>query len=207
MIVSYVSVGISFRQCARLLRETKETTGLGCIGKVSVGKVIRVVRNVVGFNLETIKSVLHDVWEFLIVMDAGTNATVPYLDLRLRFVVQGKLFNLHFIALPMHDSHTEENTFLIISKFLDAMCDNWRKKMISASTDGASNMQGRHQGAVTRLDQVCNGGFYRVWCGAHQLDLVVQDIFIKMLDSSFVERTRAVTGYLRRQQYLVRTMC
>ena len=37
-------------------------------------------------------------------------------------------------------------------------------------------------------------------------DLVVQDIFIKMLDSSFVERTRAVTGYLRRQQNLVRTM-
>ena len=37
-------------------------------------------------------------------------------------------------------------------------------------------------------------------------DFVVQDIFIKMLDSSFVERTRAVTGYLRRPQNLVRTM-
>ena len=78
MIVSYVSVGISFRQCARLLRETRETTGLGCIGIVSVGKVIQVVRNVVGFNLETIKSVLHDVWAFSLKW---------MLELRPRFLI------------------------------------------------------------------------------------------------------------------------
>ena len=206
LIVSYVSVGVSFRQCARLLRETKETTGMGCIGNVSAGKVIQVVRSTCGFNFEIIKNVLHDVWAFSIAMDGGTKGTVPYLDVRLRFVVQGKLFNVHFIALPMHESHTGENTFLIISKFLDAMCDNWKKKMISVSTDGASNMQGHHQGAVTRLDEVCYDGFYRIWCGAHQLDLVVQAIFLKMLGNSFVESTRAVTGHLRRQQNLIRTM-
>ena len=129
-------------------------------------------------------------------MDGGTKATVPYVDLQLRFVVQGKLFNVHFIVLPMHKSHTRENTFLIISKFLDAMCDNWKKKMISVSTDGALKMQGRHQGAVTRLDQVCLDGFYCIWCGAHQLGLIVQAIFVKMLGNSFVERTQAVTGHL-----------
>ena len=80
LIVSYISVGVSFRQCTQLLHETKETTGLDCIGNISVGKVIQVVRNTCGFNFEIIKNVLHDVWAFSIAMDGGTKATVPYLD-------------------------------------------------------------------------------------------------------------------------------
>ena len=74
----------------------------------------------------------------------------------------------------MYESHTGENIFLLISKFLDAICPNWKKKMISVSKDGASNMHGRHQGAITRLNEVCSEGFYQIWCGAHQLVLVVQ---------------------------------
>ena len=120
--------------------------------------------------MEVIRSVLDHVWAFSIAMDGGTKSSVPYLDVRLRFVLQGKLFNIHLVALPMYESHTGENTFLLISKFLDALCEKWKKKLISVSTDGASNMHGRHQGAVTRLDQVCLDGFYRIWCGAHQLD-------------------------------------
>ena len=50
-------------------------------------------------------------------------------------------------------------------------------------------MYGRHDGTVTQLDQVCLDGFYRIWCGVHQLDLVVQAIFVQMLNNSFVEKT------------------
>jgi hypothetical protein len=54
--------------------------------------------------------------------------------------------------------------------------------MISVSTDGASNMHRRHQGAVTRLEEVCSNGFYQIWCGAHQLDLVVQTTFVQIVE-------------------------
>ena len=44
MIVSFVSVGVSFRQCDRLLLLIKETLGLGnVIGNISVGKIIQAV--------------------------------------------------------------------------------------------------------------------------------------------------------------------
>ena len=157
-------------------------------------------------NYEIIRKILKHVWAFSIAMDAGTKASVSYLDVRLRITIEGKLYNLHLVALPMTESHTGENTFLLIAKFLDALCNNWKSKLISVSTDGASNMHGRFQGAVTRLDDVCLPGFYRIWCGAHQLDLVIQSIFVKMLSNSYVERTQAVTGHLRRQQNLIRQM-
>ena len=102
--------------------------------------------------------------------NGGTKSSVPYLNVLWRLVLQGKLFNIHLGALPIYESHTGENTFLLISKFLDALCEKWKKKLIGVSTDGASNMHGRHQGTVTQLDQVCLDGFYRIWCGAHQLD-------------------------------------
>jgi len=111
------------------------------------------------------------------------------LDVCLHLVLRGKLFNIRLVALPMYESHTVLNTFVLISRFLDALCENWKKKMISDLTDGASNMHGQHQGAVTSLKEVCSDGFYRIWCGARQLDLVVQAILVQMLNKSFIEKT------------------
>ena len=180
MIVSYISVGISFHQCSRLLQLSKEISGLGSLQIISIEKVIQVVRFACASDFEIIRSVLKHVWAFSIAMDGGTKVSVPYLDVCLRFILNGNLCNVHLVALPMYESHTGENTFLLITKFLDALCENWRKKLISVSTDGASNIHGRHKGAVTRLDQICLDRFYRMWCGAHQLDLVVQAIFKQM---------------------------
>ena len=55
-------------------------------------------------------------------------------------------------------------------------------------------MYGRYQGAVARLDPVCLDGFYRIWCGAYQLDLVVQALLVQMLNNSFVEKPQQVTN-------------
>ena len=206
LIVSYVSIGVSFRQCSRLLLSCKELANLSEVGNCNVAKVIQAVRFTCCQNYEVLCKILQHAWAFSIAMDAGTKASVPYLDVRVRATVDGSLYNLHLVALPMTESHTGENTFLLIEKFLDALCSNWRKKLISVSTDGASNMQGRYQGAVTRLDDVCCDGFYRIWCGAHQLDLVIQSIFVQMLNNTFVETTQRITGHLRRQQNLIRTM-
>jgi hypothetical protein len=50
MIVSHILVGISFCQCSQLLLHSKEITGFGEIGNISVGKVIQVVQ----YTFETI---------------------------------------------------------------------------------------------------------------------------------------------------------
>ena len=123
MIVKYISVGISFQQCTKLLVISKEISGLGTIGNIHIGKVIQVVQYTCAFNMEVIYNILNHVWAFSIAIDNGTKASVPYLDVRLRFVLKGKLYNIHLIALPMYKSHTGENSFLLISKFLDDLCE------------------------------------------------------------------------------------
>ena len=124
MIVSYISIGISFCQCSKLLLHSKEISGLGALENISVWKVIKVVRYACAFKFEVICNVLDNVWAFSIAMDGGTKAIVPYLDVRLQLVLRGQLFNIHLVALPMYESQTGEIMFLLISKFLDALCEN-----------------------------------------------------------------------------------
>jgi hypothetical protein len=206
MIVSCVGIGTSFKQCEKYLLNTKEKCGLGALGNVSMGKVIQVVRYTCALNYEIMREILANIWAFSIAVDGGTKASVPYLDVRMRVVVRRKLFNIHLVALPMYERHTGENMFILLEKFLNALCSGWKQKLISVSTDGASNMTGSQQGLVTRIDRECLPGFYRIWCGAHQLDLVVQSIFVQLLDDRFVQNIHNVTGHLRRQQNLIREM-
>ena len=149
-------------------------------------------------------------WAFSIAVDGGTKSSVPYLDIQARFCIGPRLFNVHVVALLMYESHSGENMATVIEKFYHALCPKWKSKLISVSTDGASNMTGRHQSVVTRLDELCinehGTGIYRIWCGANQLDLLIQKIYTNMLNESFIQRIHKVTGYLRRQQNLVREM-
>ena len=155
-------------------------------------------------------NVLDAVWAFSIAVDGGTKSSVPYLEIRARLYIDPRLFNVHVVALPTYESHSGDNMAIVIAKFFHALCPQRKSKLISVSTDGASNMTGRHQGVVTRLDELCinehGTGIYRIWCDAHQLDLLIQRIYTKMLNDYFIQSKHQVTGYIRRQQNLVREM-
>ena len=58
LIVSYVSIGTSFRQASSLLLHTKEKTKLGYIGCTYIGNIIRAVRYVCALNFETLSNVV-----------------------------------------------------------------------------------------------------------------------------------------------------
>jgi hypothetical protein len=103
----------------------------------------------------------------------------------------------------MYESHNGENMAAAIEKFFHTLSLQWKEKIISVSTDGASSMTGRNQGVVKRLDQLCMNaegqGIYRVRYGAHQLDLVIQRIYSRLMNESFIKRIHVVTGNLRRK--------
>ena len=67
-------------------------------------------------------------------------------------------------------------------------------------------MTGRIQGIATRFERETPNGIIRVWCGLHQLDLVMQRVFVAALDEEFLNSLTALIGYLRRQQNLVSDM-
>jgi len=58
------------------------------------------------------------------------------------------------------------------------------------------------RGTCSRLQEESNGYLYRVWCGAHQLDLVVKAAFQQLCFETFISQLTGVTNHLRRQTNL-----
>ena len=74
------------------------------------------------------------------------------------------------------------------------------------ATDVTRSMTDRIQGLVTRFEQGVLPGLIRVWCGGHQLDLILQDFSKKLLDEQFYSTLTAFIVYLRRKQNLISEM-
>lgn len=56
---------------------------------------------------------------------------------------------------------------------------------VSSATEGARNMTGRVQGAVTYFQNLLRPVFVHISCGSHQLDLFVQNIKTGCLKDTF----------------------
>jgi len=116
------------------------------------------------------------------------------------------IINLHLLAIPVYDRHTGLVIFEVASKALDVLCPSWRDMIIGISTDGERKMTGRVSGATTLFQNVSRPGFIKIWCGAHQLDLVLQDAYCHFGNELFYGNLTASIGYFRRQQNLVKDM-
>ena len=99
----------------------------------------------------------------------------------------------------MFEQHTSENMSNLISNFLDIICSNWCAKLIGVSTDGASVMTGPVKGVATHIEKEATHKIYRVWCGLHQLDLVMKYAYkdLQFSDAEFNKIMHVLTGYLR----------
>ena len=64
-------------------------------------------------------------------------------------------------------------------------------------------MTGRFSGCVTRFQNAAKPGFIRVWCGAHQLNIVLQDVYVHFGDDEFHGVLVSIISYIRRQQNLI----
>lgn len=67
-------------------------------------------------------------------------------------------------------------------------------------------MTGSVRGLVTRMSSECSPGLIQIWCGLHQLDLVMQGVYAAAFDEQFYSTLTALIGYLRRQQNLITEM-
>src|SRR5205814_742047 len=106
----------------------------------------------------------------------------------------------------MFDRHTGEYMHKLICNFLDVICSEWRSKLIGMGTDGASSMTGALKGVTTRLEKDAQHEIYRVWCGLHQLDLVMKYAYEERMDGEFNDILHGLTNHLRYQQNLITDM-
>jgi hypothetical protein len=206
LLVGCVALGASFRLAARMVQLVRDESGLSLYGGCTDLMASNYTRVACAVCLQIISDVLGEVKGYSIALDCSTLHGMSYIDIRIRFTLHGVLNNFHLLALPLFGRHTGELMFEALVRFMDALYLPWRETLVGISTDGDRSMTGRVQGLVTRVDAVTSTRLIRVWCGLHQLDLVMQQVFKRALDDEFYSNLTAVIGHLRRQQNLVTTM-
>ena len=143
LIVSYVGCGIPFCQCVQIVTKTKETLGIGDIGCINVGKVIQYIWYLCAMNFNAFNILLtYYICAISIAFDDGNKCNLSYVDACICFSLDCQVYNLHLIALPIHECHTGLNMYNLTKKFLDALCCGCKDNLIRISTDGASYMTG-----------------------------------------------------------------
>ena len=106
----------------------------------------------------------------------------------------------------MFERHTANNMYNLVADVLNIVCPTWRSKILGVGSDGAPTMTGCVQGVVTQLEQEAEHQIYRVWCGLHQLDLVMKGAYEELLEGEFVQTMNAVVTHLRMQNNLIADM-
>ena len=96
----------------------------------------------------------------------------------------------------MRERHTGEYQYGLIVEAIHVLAPNWRHQLIAITTDGASAMTGCVQGTCTQLSNECHGNICQIWCGAHQLDLIVKNAFNYLMNETFLKTLTGVTGHL-----------
>ena len=200
LILQNVEAGLSFTQVSQVAGVYRSKFQLqGKFGNVSRLKVSHAVRIFCAESFQIIAKGMNRCWAFSIALDGGNKQSTKYLDFRIRLGIRHEIFNLHLIAAPMPEQHTGNNMFQLASKLLDNLCPSWRSKIIGVTTDGASNMVGRYVGVATQIQNASLPGFYRVWCAAHQLDLIVQARLKQMYHEQFIHHVQSVSSFLKRR--------
>jgi hypothetical protein len=178
------------------------------LGNISRTMVANHARITYAINLQRISDILNDrsVWAFSLANDSSIHYGHSYFDNRIRFHRNGVLYNIYILAIPMFEQHTGENMFKLVSDFLGVLCPQWRGELLGIGTDGASVMTGHIRGVATRIEQAIVHKFYPVWCGLHQLDLVMKHAFTDINEDEFNTILHGLTTYLRQQQKLIADM-
>ena len=146
-------------------------------------------------------------WAFSLANDASTYYSKFYFDNRIRVHVDGKLHNYYLIVILMYKQHTGENMFTLMMHVLDVICPQWRRQLIRVGSDGTNSMTGHLQGVVTCLArESMNTKFYRVWCGLHQLNLVLNHTYTELWENEVVNIMKKFIVYLRQQPGLITDM-
>ncbi|KAH9244819.1 hypothetical protein BASA81_017759 [Batrachochytrium salamandrivorans] len=206
LCVRYIACGATFRMASRLMQATVEESGLAYLRGCSDTIASDYARIVCAASLQKISEALEAVWAFSIALDCSTHQSTSYLDVRCRFCLHEIIYNFHLMTIPLFESHTGENMFATLVKFMNALIPSWRNHLIGVSTDGDRSMAGRIRGLSTRIESEASPGIIRIWCGLHQMDLVMQRVFKSALNEGYLTVLTTLIGYLRRQQNLIADM-
>ncbi|GMF39385.1 unnamed protein product [Phytophthora lilii] len=207
LAIKFVACGASFRLASRMVQCTKEETKMTYYGGCTEHRVAGYVRAVVASNLQKIALMMRASWAYAVASDAAIHQGTSYLDIRVRLWQNNGLQDFHLLTLPTFDKHPAPLIVEYLVKFFDIMDARWRSKLLGTTTNGGVNagrntgMTGSQQGLSARLATVVNKpAFYLIWCGVHQLELVVKNCVATFCQKSFYDELVSVLATLRQVQ-------
>jgi len=205
--VRYVSCSVSFRLASNILSCTYDVLHNPVLRACSRHDVANYIRIVCVVNLQRIVRHLRCAWAFSITLDFATHQSTSYLNVRFRIFMSAfyNIVNLHVVALPMFDWHIGEVMFQMVVSFLDVLCPGWKVHLLGVSSNRARNMTSHVSGVVTCLNNAMHNEcpLTRVWCGAHQLNLVMEHIMDTIVKEHFFIIMTGFITHLTQQLNLI----
>ena len=206
LLIGTIALGASFRMAARIVQLVRDESGLSFYSGCSDIMASNYARVACAAALEIVAEALNKTGGFSLALDVSTLHGMSYLDVRVRFFLNCEMYNFHVLAIPLFDRHTGLIMFEALAKFFDALFPEWRNFLVGVSSDGDRSMTGRIQGVLTRLAKESLLELFKIWCGLHQFDLLMQRVYSASLDEEFYSTLTGVIGHLRRQQNLITEM-
>ncbi|KAG1699441.1 hypothetical protein DVH05_012856 [Phytophthora capsici] len=207
LAMKFVACGASFRLASCMVQCTKEETKMACYGGCSDHRIAGFVRAVIASNLQKIALMMRSSWAYAIATDASVHQGSSYLDIRVRLWQNGAMQDFHLLTVPAFVQRPASSIMERLQELLDIMDTNWRSKLLGTSTNGGTNtgrntgVTGSQQGLSARLTTVVNKrGFYLIWCGVHQLELVVKNCVTAFCEKAFYDELVAVLATLCQDQ-------
>ena len=124
-------------------------------------------------SLQFISDSLEKCWALYLELYVATHQGGSYINIRVRFVVKSKIRNFRLLEIPLYKHHTREEILNTLVILLYAILPHWEHTIIGVSTDSAQIISGRIRSIILSIQYACKPGLIRVWCGLHQLDVVM----------------------------------
>ncbi len=189
LAVRYMSCETSFRMASEFIGYMYDVLGNPGLRACSCDEIRNFVWVIYAINLQQIVDLLHRSWAFSLALDSATHQSTSFLDLRFRVFIPNyhSIVNLHGCALPMFDRHIGDIMSTMVNKFLTVLYLDWTICLLGLTSDEACNMTRRVTGVVTHLDTTMHSNYslIRIWCGSHQLDLIMEDIMSNVIKERF----------------------
>ncbi|KAG7384182.1 hypothetical protein PHYPSEUDO_002870 [Phytophthora pseudosyringae] len=212
MCLKYVAMGISFSHVVPLFQKTAEETGMDTTLSGSTfteQQLSCLCRVACAVNFQTLKDALRGVWAFTVALERGSGAGSPYLDVRVRFERDGRLFGFHLVSVPVREDSPQiiEHQCEAIVKCLDVVAPGWKSQLVGVTTsDSLTKIPLCARVLVSRLAQGCVASLYCEWGVVQKLEQAIQESFDGLCNQRFVSAMAELTGHFRRQRALIREM-
>ena len=207
LCIRFVASGASFRMASCLMDCIKDESGMSVFGGCSDVVASNYTCIVCVHSLQILSDIMQQTWAFTLAFDGSAHQGMSCLDIQTKFHLNGCLFNFHLMAIPLFEKHTGENMFVVLKRLLDSVFyPTWKLKCISVFSDGVRNMTGSKNGLVTHILKHFDPGIIQIWCGLHQLDLVLQHIFKAVFDGKIYSTLMSLIRYLWHQQNIFNQM-